>query len=164
MKILITGGAGFIGQRLAMECLQRTNLEFDSKPTTAIEKIVLADVAEPPFWHKGLREQEQIDVRFGDITDSNWVDSLFDNTYELVFHLASIVSGHGEQDFDLAMRVNLDGTRYLFENIRAQNNNARVVFTSSVASFGGDAMPDTCLLYTSPSPRDGLLSRMPSSA
>ena len=104
------------------------------------------------------------------------------------------------------MRVNLDGTRYLFENIRAQNNNARVVFTSSVASFGGDSMPDTvadttkqtpmttygttkvigellindysrkgfldgrsarlptCLLYTSPSPRDLSTSRMPSSA
>lgn len=152
MKILITGGAGFIGQRLAMECLQRTKLEFDGRPTPAIEKIVLADVAEPAFWHKGLQEQEQIEVRYGDITDSAWVDSLFDNNYELVFHLASIVSGHGEQDFDLAMRVNLDGALYLFENIRAQNNNARVVFTSSVASFGGDAMPDTVADSTKQTP------------
>jgi len=54
MKILITGGAGFIGQRLALECLQRGRLHLDNTPSADIEKIVLADVAEPVFWHKGL--------------------------------------------------------------------------------------------------------------
>ena len=147
MKILITGGTGFIGQRLAQECLQRGKLHLDNTPSAApsaaIEKIVLADVAEPGFWHEGLKEHAKVETRFGDISSESWVNSLFDNSYDIVFHLASIVSGHGEQDFDLALKVNLDGARYLFENIRAQKNNARVVFTSSLAAFGGDTMPDT---------------------
>ncbi len=143
MKILITGGTGFVGQRLALECLQRARLQLDNKPSDKIKKIILADVAEPGFWHPGLKDHPLVETRFGDISDTTWVNSLFDHSYDVVFHLASIVSGHGEQDFDLALRVNLDGARYLFENIRAQNNNARVVFTSSLAAFGGDTMPDT---------------------
>ena len=143
MKILVTGGAGFIGQRLAQECLQRGHLNLDNNQSADIEKIVLADVAEPVFWHDGLKEHNKIETRFGDISNQSWVDSLFDHTYDAVFHLASIVSGHGEQDFDLALKVNLDGARYLFENIRAQNNDARVVFTSSLAAFGGDTMPSS---------------------
>ncbi len=143
MKILITGGAGFVGQRLALECLQRGNLHLDNNPSDDINKIVLADVSEPGFWHTGLAEHPLVETRFGDISNESWVKSLFDISYDVVFHLASIVSGHGEQDFDLALKVNLDGARYLFENIRAQKNNARVVFTSSLAAFGGDTMPDT---------------------
>lgn len=107
MKILITGGAGFIGQRLALECLQRSRLHLDNTPSADIEKIVLADVAEPVFWHKGLEDHAQVETRFGDISDEKWVNSLFDKSYDVVFHLASIVSGHGEQDFDLALKVNL---------------------------------------------------------
>ncbi|OED36763.1 hypothetical protein AB833_25435 [Chromatiales bacterium (ex Bugula neritina AB1)] len=152
MNILITGGAGFVGQRLAMECLKRGNLELDGKPSPAITNILLADNAEPPFWHDGLREHELVTTSFGDISDEAYVKSLFNEEIHAVFHLASIVSGHGEQDFDLAMRVNLDGARYLFEAIRAQKNNCRVVFTSSVAAFGGDAMPETVSDYTKQTP------------
>jgi len=156
MNILITGGAGFIGQRLALKCLEHGSLNLqgltDGTPSTSIENIVLADVAEPPFWHEGLREHTQVQTRVGDITSEEWVNSLFDLKYDVVFHLASIVSGHGEQDFDLALKVNLDGTRYLFEAIRAQSNNARVVFTSSLASFGGDDMPPTVADNTKQTP------------
>ena len=141
MNILITGGAGFVGQRVAMECLSRGRLELDGSPGNQIENIILTDNADPPFWHEGLREDSRVTVSFGDISDEAYIKSLFESEIHCVFHLASIVSGHGETDFDLAMRVNLDGTRYLFEAIRAQENNARVVFTSSVASFGGDQMP-----------------------
>lgn len=153
MKILITGGAGFIGQRLALECLQLGKLNLDNKPSADITKIVLADVAEPGFWHDGLKEHHQIETRFGDISDENWVNSLFDQTYDAIFHLASIVSAHGEQDFDLALKVNLDGARYLLESIRAQNNNARVVFASSLAAFGGDTMPDVVGDNVKPTPQ-----------
>lgn len=142
MNILITGGAGFVGQRVAMECLSRGHLELDGKRSADIENIILTDNAEPPFWHEGLRDEARVTVTNGDISDANYVKSLFENEVQVVFHLASIVSGHGEQDFDLAMRVNLDGARYLFEAIRAQENNARVVFASSVAAFGGDQMPE----------------------
>lgn len=142
MNILITGGAGFIGQRLALECLRLRKLNLDCQPTADITKIVLADVAEPVYWHDGLKEHHLVETRLGDISDKHQLSLLFDHTYDVVFHLASIVSGHGEQDFDLALKVNLDGTRYLLESIRAQNNNARVVFTSSLAGFGGDTMPE----------------------
>jgi len=120
MNILITGGAGFLGQRLALKCLEHGSLNLqgltDDTASSAIENIVLADVAEPPFWHEGLREHANVQTRVGDITNEEWVNSLFDLKYDMVFHLASIVSGHGEQDFDLALKVNLDGTRYLFKS------------------------------------------------
>lgn len=125
-----------------MECLKRGQLQLDNKPCAAIEKIVLADVAKPGFWHTQLEDHTKVETRFGDISDSQWVTSLFDHKYDVVFHMASIVSGHGEQDFDLALKVNLDGARYLLENIRAQQNNARVVFASSLAAFGGESMPE----------------------
>lgn len=150
MKILITGGAGFVGQRVAMECLRRGSLAHGAGP---IERIVLADNAEPPLWHDGLREDARVSTSFGDISESGYVDSLFAEPFDVIFHLASIVSGHGEQDFDLAMRVNLDGGRLLFEAIRAQGNNARVVFASSVASFGGDHMPDQVDDFTKQTPQ-----------
>ena len=153
MNILITGGAGFVGQRVAMECLRRGHLELDGSPAPEIENITLTDNADPPFWHEGLRENARVTVTVGDIGDEAYVKSLFDREIHCVFHFASIVSGHGETDFDLAMRVNLDGTRYLFEAIRAQENNTRVVFTSSVASFGGDQMPETINDNTKQTPR-----------
>ena len=153
MNILITGGAGFVGQRVAMECLRRGHLELDGTPSADIENIILTDNADPPFWHEGLRENSKVTTSFGDISDEAYVKSLFDQEIHCVFHLASIVSGHGETDFDLAMRVNLDGTRYLFEAIRAQENNASVVFTSSMASFGGDQMPETIDDNTKQTPR-----------
>lgn len=139
MKILITGGAGFVGQRIALECLARGELEIQNGH---IEEIVLTDVSDAVFWHNGLLEDARVRTSFGDIGDRKYVDSLFIEHYDVVFHLASIVSGHGEQDFDLALKVNLDGSRHLFEAIRRQSNNARVVFASSLASFGGDSMPD----------------------
>lgn len=152
MNILITGGAGFVGQRVAMECLKRGHLQLDGKRSPDISNIILTDNAEPPFWHDGLRENAIVSTSFGDISDEAYVKSLFDKEIHLVFHLASIVSGHGEQDFDLAMRVNVDGARYLFEAIRHQENNARVVFTSSVAAFGGDSMPETVSDYSKQTP------------
>ena len=152
MNILITGGAGFIGQRVAMECLRRGNLNIDGRPSATIENIVLTDNAEPPFWHDGLRDDSRITTTFGDISDEAYIKSVFDQKFHVVFHLASIVSGHGEQDFDLAMKVNLDGARYLFEAIRAQNNNAKVVFASSIAAFGGDSMPEQLSDYSKQTP------------
>jgi len=96
MNILITGGAGFIGQRLALKCLEHGTLNLQGQAgnaaSTDIENIVLADVAEPPFWHDGLREHAKVQTRVGDITSDKWVNSLFDLQYDVIFHLASIVS------------------------------------------------------------------------
>ena len=141
MNVLITGGSGFIGQRLASALLDRGTINLDGKGEASIDEIVVADNTGPAMWQAGLRDNPRVKFSTGDICDPAHIASLFDHEIHLVFHLASIVSGHGEQDFDLAMKVNLDGTRLLFENIRTQNNNARVVFTSSIAAFGGDSMP-----------------------
>lgn len=150
MKILITGGAGFVGQRVTLECLARGKLQTGGGDIT---DIVLTDVAEPGFWHDGLLDDQRVSTRYGDLSDPQFVSSLFDISYDLIFHLASIVSAQGEQDFDLAMRVNLDGARYLFESIRHQHNHARVVFASSIASFGGDGMPDVVNDYCKQTPQ-----------
>ena len=141
MNILITGGTGFIGQRLALELLQRCNLHLDDKSPLSIKRIILADSQRPESLLPGLEQDDKVEFCIGDIVNPEYVAMLFRQPVDLVFHLASIVSFHGEQDFDLAYRVNLDGARLLFEASRRQQNGLRLVFASSIAAFGGEAMP-----------------------
>lgn len=141
MNILITGGTGFIGQRLANELLTRGTLNLDGKNDKSIAHIVLADNTVPELWPPGLGNNPRIELSLGDISDPSFVASLFKREIHVIFHLASIVSAHGEQDFDLAMKVNLEGVRFVFEQARAQQNNTRLVFTSSIAAFGGEEIP-----------------------
>ncbi|MGD9715350.1 MAG: D-erythronate dehydrogenase, partial [Thermomicrobiales bacterium] len=77
----------------------------------------------------------------GDITDAQLLRSLVDPATTSVFHLAAIVSGQAEADFDLGMRINVEGSRLLLEACRATGKRPRVVFTSSIAVYGGSAMP-----------------------
>lgn len=142
MKVVITGGAGFIGQRLGRALLQRGKLTAPDGDEAAIDEILLYDVQVPaqrPDW-----ADARVTLRAGDISDTAEVASLFDRDDISVFHLASVVSGGGEKDFDLAMRVNLTGGLNVFEACRARAQNGRglprVVFASSIAVFGGSAM------------------------
>lgn len=138
MKVVITGGAGFIGQRLGRALLQRGKLTAADGGEAPIDEILLYDVqvpAEPPDW-----ADERVKLRAGDISDTAEVASLIDRDDISVFHLASVVSGGGEKDFDLAMRVNLTGGLNVFEACRARAGLPRVVFASSIAVFGGSAM------------------------
>ena len=135
MKVLITGGGGFLGYRLAQEILDRGTLaDADGKQAT-VSQIVLLDMAFP----------EQVDSRLkclkGDLTDKAFLEAAFGTDTASVFHLASVVSGGAEADFDLGMRVNLDGTRSLLDTCRKQARPPRFVFTSSVAVFGGELAP-----------------------
>ena len=134
MQILITGGAGFLGQRLAKRLLDRG--ELNGKPIT---KIVLLDVARPA--DERLRADSRVQAETGDISDRAVLERHVDRNTEAIFHLAAIVSGQAEADFDLGMKINLDASRALLEVCRAAGHAPRVVFTSSVAVYGG-TLPD----------------------
>jgi D-erythronate 2-dehydrogenase len=126
MKILITGGAGFLGKRLVARLLARAD----------IDEIVLVDVAPA----EGFADPRVRTVA-GDIADSTLMASLVDARTAGVFHLAAVVSGQAEADFELGMHINLDASRLLLDLCRQRGHKPRVVFTSSVAVYGGD-LPD----------------------
>jgi D-erythronate 2-dehydrogenase len=126
MKVLITGGGGFLGSRLARALMVRG--ELGGK---AISKITLLDGAFPA-------DMGGFHVIKGDVADPQILDAAVEEDTSAVFHLAAVVSGAAEADFDLGMRVNLEGTRRLLEKLRRCGRPPRVVFTSSVAAFGGE--------------------------
>src|SRR6185295_6941047 len=109
MKILITGGGGFLGFRLARTLLARGTL--GGKP---ISGITLLDGAFPP----GADKLQKVRAVTGDVSDANTIASVCTPDTDAVFHLAAVVSGAAESDFDLGMRVNLKGIENLLEQMR----------------------------------------------
>jgi nucleoside-diphosphate-sugar epimerase len=132
MNVLITGGAGFLGMRLARALLERGSLKSDAGRDRKIDRLVLVDVTEPRI------VDDRVLRVTGDISDPALLKRIVDDDTLAVFHLAAIVSGMAESDFDLGMRINVDATRALLEACRAAGRHPRVVFTSSVAVYGGD--------------------------
>jgi nucleoside-diphosphate-sugar epimerase len=139
MKLVITGGTGFIGQLLARRILEIGRLRGPSGRAETVEELLLFDVAAPPA--RPAWFDRRVRVETGEIADRDAVTRLIDRDDIGVFHLASVVSAGGEQDFDLAMRVNLQGNLNLLEALRRRASRPRLVFASSVAVFGGKAMP-----------------------
>ena len=133
MKLLITGGGGFVGARLARTLLARGRLAG-----ATIEHLVLTDIAPPPA---DLLADARVEARTGPLLTQT--DALRTESFDGVFHLASAVSGECEADFELGLRSNLDSTRALLDALRAHVEAggpvARLVFSSSVAVFGPDA-------------------------
>jgi nucleoside-diphosphate-sugar epimerase len=136
MQVLITGGAGLLGARLARQLLERGTLANAEGKQTPITRITLLDVVAA----QGFSDP-RIHVVVGDIADEKTIDSVLTPDTQSIFHLAAIVSGQAEADFDLGMRINFDATRLILERARKNGNRPRVVFTSSVAVFGGDLPP-----------------------
>ncbi|MGE8690392.1 MAG: D-erythronate dehydrogenase [Achromobacter sp.] len=137
MKILITGGAGFLGQRLARKLLERGSLALDGGAPQAITRIDLLDVVK-----NDALTDPRVHSMVGDIADPAVLQQAIDTETRAIFHLAAIVSGQAEADFDLGMRINLDASRALLETCRALGHKPRVIFTSSVAVYGG-VLPET---------------------
>ena len=135
-QILITGGGGFLGSRLAKALKAR-----DPKA-----RITLLDMAFPP----GL--DREFTCVAGDLSSPEVIARALGKDTESVFHLAAVVSGGAEADFDLGYRVNLDGTRALLEACRKLAKPARMVYASSVAAFGG-TLPDVLDDSTTPTPQ-----------
>ncbi len=151
MKVVITGGTGFIGLNLARRLVLCGSLTGPSGEREEIDSIVLFDAVAPAERPSGL--DARIEIVTGDIAEREAVFGLIDRDDVSVFHLASVVSAGGEQDFDLALSVNLDGGRNVLEACRSRSGAPRVVFASSIAVFGGSVMPETVTDATKRTPQ-----------
>jgi nucleoside-diphosphate-sugar epimerase len=142
MKVVITGGGGFIGSKLAAALLARGSLAGEK-----ITRLVLADQAFPE-----LPADARLETLAGDISDAAFAARAITPDTASIFHLAAVVSGAAEADFDLGMRVNLDGVRAVLEAARKCDRPPRLVFASSVAAFGG-RLPEVLDDSTTPTPQ-----------
>ena len=132
MKVLILGGAGMVGRKLAERLAKDGRLGEH-----AVSALTLYDVVEA---QKPAGAKFPVTVLTGDLPAPGETDKLVAGKPDVIFHLAAIVSGEAEQDFDKGYRINLTGTMNLFDSIRRAYDGApkkpRVVFTSSIAVFG----------------------------
>lgn len=149
MRILVTGGAGFLGQQLIARLLAQGSVRLDDALGARehpIDSITCFDVTE------GALRDPRVRNLAGDLGDPGVVRALVDRDTAVVVHLAAVVSGTAEADFDLGMRVNLDGTRHLLDACRAAGHAPRLLFSSSIAVFGG-MLPAVVDDATAPTPQ-----------
>lgn len=151
MKVVITGGTGFLGINLCRRLIDLGTLTGPTGGQEPIDEIVLFDARMPEVRPDDL--DDRVEIVTGDIVDRDTVFSLIDQDDISIFHLASVVSAGGEKDFDLAMRVNLDGSRNVLEAARAIDGMPRVTFTSSVATYGANDPADAVGEETKPMPQ-----------
>jgi D-erythronate 2-dehydrogenase len=134
MNILVTGAAGMIGRKFCEALVKRKNIGSKS-----VTRLTMADTITPaapagaPF---------EVNTLSADISDPQVAESFLVDRPEIIYHLAAVVSGEAEADFDKGYRVNLSGTHQLFEAIRQAGHRPRVVFASSIAVYG-TPFPDT---------------------
>jgi len=139
MHILITGAAGMIGRKLTERLAGDSGLNGKR-----IDKMTLLDVVAPAA---ALGFAGRVETVAADLSEPGKAANAIENRPDVIFHLAGVVSGEAELDFDKGYRVNLDGTRALLEAIRATSDGYRphLVYTSSIAVFGApfpDSIPD----------------------
>ena len=129
MRILILGGGGFIGSKLAAELAARGTLRNE-----AITHLGLADVTKAP----AMKASFPVSSHALDISNRDAVDALIGKGWDVIFHLAAVVSGEAEANFVAGLRTNFFGTLNLFESARASATQPVIVYSSSVASYGGE--------------------------
>jgi len=129
-RVIVTGGAGFIGTLLARRLLAGLVTIGDGEPAP-VHELVLADLAAPP-------PEVAADSRVRAVTGDLAAVTGELGEADAIFHLAGVVSGAAEADFDLGMRVNVDGTRAILEHARRHRTPPVLVFSSSLAVFGED--------------------------
>ena len=135
MHVLITGAAGMIGRKLAQKLARDGGLNGKQ-----IDKLTLLDVA-PPHYAPGFAGR--MEVVDADLSEEGKAAHAIEGRPDFIFHLAGVVSGEAELDFDKGYRVNLDGTRALLEAVRAAGDGyrPRIVYTSSIAVYGAPFPP-----------------------
>ena len=129
-RIVITGGAGFLGSLLARRLLDGP-VTLDGAPPAPVDELTLVDLTEPAA---DVRADDRVRSVTGPLDTT--LDDL--GAVDAVLHLAGVVSGAAEADFDLGMHTNIDGTRAVLEYARHQAAPPLVIFSSSLAVFGSD--------------------------
>ncbi len=132
MHVLVIGAAGMVGRKLVARLAASGTL--GGRPVDAMTLVdVVAPVAPEGFAGRSTTVT-------ADLSAPGEAEALVARRPDIIFHLAAVVSGEAEADFDKGYRINLDGTRFLFEAIRQEGMREpyrpRVVFTSSIAVFG----------------------------
>jgi nucleoside-diphosphate-sugar epimerase len=139
LKVLVIGAAGMVGRKLVEEIVRQKSLRGQ-----VVSHLTLSDVISPTAPDGA---DFPVETTACDFSAPGQAETLVRDRPDVIFHLAAIVSGEAEADFDKGYRINLDGTRHLLDAIRDAGEDycPRVVFTSSIAVFGApfpDAIPD----------------------
>jgi D-erythronate 2-dehydrogenase len=129
MRVLILGGGGFIGYRLAQELIQNGGLAQGE-----LTHLTVVDVAFP----ENATQEARLEYVKADFSDETFLTEMLQQQPEVIFHLAAIVSGEAEKNFELGMKVNFHASLHLLEQCRKQSIRPRIVFASSCGVFGGD--------------------------
>ncbi|CAN5499785.1 SDR family oxidoreductase [soil metagenome] len=129
MHILILGGGGFLGQRLAKELIIKGGLTQGE-----ITHLTVVDISFP----ENKFQDSKIKYIKTDFSDETAIREILQHQPDVIFHLAAIVSGEAEKNFDLGMKVNFQASLQLLEICRKQAFHPRIIFASSVGVFGGD--------------------------
>ena len=143
MHVTIIGGGGFIGRKTAQSLAEKGSLRRQTIKSLTLADISAPDTLDAPF---------PVHTTACDITDRASVDQLITADTDVIFHYAAVVSSHAEADFEAGMKVNLDGTLNILERCRVLGTCPVVVFTSSLAVFGGE-VPDPITDHTIPNPQ-----------
>ena len=135
MKVVVTGAAGFIGQRLVRRILEKGELRLSDGSSREVSGVLATDIVSPA---EPISPDARLEFVEGDFGEASMLERLVTDDTQVVFHLAAVVSGGAEEDFELGMRVNLHSSMALLERLRGLDHLPRLVFASSVAAYGGD--------------------------
>lgn len=147
MRIVILGGAGFLGSKLTMALLERGYLKGADGSHQDITELIVAD-QQPSTPSDDLR----LSSVTGDLTNPAFIAQAITAETDVVIHLAAVVSGEAERNFDLGLQVNLYGTTAILERCRQLGTQPKVLFASSVAVFGGK-LPEVISDTAAPTPQ-----------
>jgi D-erythronate 2-dehydrogenase len=151
VSVVVTGGSGFLGSRLARALLAEGSLDVAGGGARPVERVTLFDQVPPPA---DLAADQRVTVVTGDLGGPDLQDALAGA--DVVFHLGAAVSAESEADFDLGLRSNLLGTQALLASCRVLGTNPVVVYSSSLAAFGGSSdlpLPEVINDHTPPNPQ-----------